>query len=272
MERHPEVTYFVAGQELLAVLEAAVEGCDIVFNLANTRLPAVSNSNIGSDVQSVVEFNIRLIELCLKHRIGSYVFASSGGTVYGQAGGFPISEESATNPVVAYGVHKLLIEKYLHLYNHTHSLNYRVLRIANPYGPGQSPFVGQGIVARYIYTALSGEEFIVFGDGSVVRDYIYIDDVSRAFEAAALYQGRERIFNVGYGRGVSIKQLMGAMDQILGCKPKFKYVEQRSTDVSKNYLDIRRLSAECGWSPKVSLEEGLTKTIDWIRHRFHPQF
>lgn len=268
IDRHPEVEYFIAGEEGKEVLERAVSGSDIVFNLANATLPALSNDNIADDIRMTVGFNIQVMELCIKHGVKNYIFASSGGTVYGQSSRFPITEESPTNPVVTYGINKLFTEKYINLFNHNHGLNYRILRIANPYGPGQSPFGGQGIIARYLYAAVHGEQFTVFGDGSAVRDYIYVDDVSQAFEAAACYEGSERIFNVGLGQGVSISALISAMDNFLDCKPRLSYVGQRSSDISKNYLDISKMAAECGWAPMHSLDEGLLKTLDWVRHRY----
>jgi len=268
MDRHSAVDYFIAGEHGTEVLERAVSGSEIVFNLANATLPARSNDNIADDIRMTVGFNIQVMELCVKHGVKNYIFASSGGTVYGQSSKFPINEESPTNPVVTYGINKLFTEKYINLFNHNLGLNYRILRIANPYGPGQSPFSGQGIVARYFYAALHGEQFTVFGDGSAVRDYIYVDDVSHAFEAAARYEGTERIFNVGFGQGVSISALISAMDSVLDCKPRMNYVSQRSTDISKNYLDISRIAAECGWTPMHALDAGLLKTLDWIRLRY----
>jgi UDP-glucose 4-epimerase len=268
IDRHAGVNYLVAGERANVALEEAVSESSIVFNLANSIVPALSNDNITDDIRMTVGFNIQVMEFCVKYAVKKYIFASSGGTVYGQSSKFPITEESPTNPVVTYGINKLFSEKYINLFNHNHGLNYSILRIANPFGPGQSPFGGQGIVARYLYSALNGEEFTVFGDGSAVRDYIYIDDVSCAFDSIARYEGSQRIFNVGCGKGLSINELVTSMDGVLDCKPRIRYVGQRTTDISKNYLDISKMATECGWAPTYSLEAGLAKTVDWIRHRY----
>jgi UDP-glucose 4-epimerase len=124
--------------------------------------------------------------------VGRIIFASSGGTVYGPSAGEPIPESAATNPISAYGVSKLS-EKYIAALGRLYTMKHRVLRIANAYGPGQSPLRRQGLIAVAIGRALRSSEFDIWGDGSVVRDLIFVDDVARAFARAIAYQGPEPV-------------------------------------------------------------------------------
>lgn len=269
-DRQNGVEYFQAdiGTISTEMAKLTLKDCSVVYNLANATVPALSNNDITGEIHSTVESNIALMTLCLKHEVGRYIYASSGGTVYGKAQSLPISERHQTNPLVTYGINKLFSEKYAELFRHNFGLDYRVLRIANPFGPGQSPFHGQGIVARYLYSALSGEEFRVFGDGTAIRDYIYVDDVSRAFESVAEYSGFERVFNVGRGVGVSINEIVAMMDELLGINPQIRYSEIRSTDIDQNYLDISLIKQECDWRPRYEMAPSLAKTIDWLNRRF----
>ena len=272
IDQAPGIRYVAAFETENEALEDEISKNEVVFNLANANIPALSNNEIMEDINRTVGLNIRLLQMCVKHKIRNYIFASSGGTVYGPAENFPIQEQSATNPLVAYGINKLVCEKYIGLFHHNYGLNYTILRIANPFGPGQSPFTGQGIIAKYLHASLSESDFVIFGDGSSTRDYIYVDDVSRAFECVVKYEGPHKIFNVGLGHGLSINELMECANRILDRKPAIKYVGQRTIDVGKNYLDVSLIGRECGWEPLHSIEEGLAKTLEWMRHRYFMPF
>lgn len=272
VDQYPGVRYVAACEAENEALEDEISRNEVVFNLANANIPALSNNEIMEDINITVGLNIRLMQMCIKHNIRNYIFASSGGTVYGSAQTFPITEQCQTNPLVAYGINKLVCEKYIGLFHHNYGLKYRILRIANPFGPGQSPFTGQGIIAKYLYASLSGNEFVVFGDGSSTRDYIFVDDVSRAFECVVEYEGPHRIFNVGRGHGFSINELMDYANRILDRRPPIRYVGHRTIDVGKNYLDVSLIGRECAWQPLHSIEEGLAKTLEWMQHRHFMTF
>ena len=126
--------------------------------------------------------SLALFDICRNSGVKRIVFVSSGGTIYGPSAQIPISETAPTDPITAYGVGKLAIEKYLALYEHLFGLDYRILRVANPFGPFQIPLKNQGVIAALISRALKNEPIEIWGDGSVVRDYIYVDDVVAALE------------------------------------------------------------------------------------------
>ncbi|WP_319402156.1 NAD-dependent epimerase/dehydratase family protein [uncultured Anaeromusa sp.] len=236
-----------------------LQGIDVVYHLVSTTVP--SNEDLLLDVQTNVMPTLRLLEACKKQAV-RVVFFSSGGTVYGKPRCIPIGEEHGTNPICSYGVQKLAIEKYLQLYQHAAGLEYIILRIANPYGVRQVPFTTQGVVATFLAKALLGEPLEVWGDGSVVRDYLYVGDVARAAALVLRYQGPERIFNIGSGCGHSLNELLQTLETAVGRTLEVRYRPGRKQDVSANVLDIVRAQAELNWQPQISLLAGVQAMRD----------
>lgn len=239
---------------------AALGDAGVVFHAAGATLPAASNRDPLSDLQSNVVPTLRLLEALKDHRGRRLVFISSGGTVYGTPLRTPIDEEHPTNPVCAYGIHKLAIEKYLLLYRHLHGLDVRIARLANPYGPRQNPASGQGAVTAFLQRIREGRSIEVWGDGSVVRDFFYVSDAVRGLRALMEYQGAHRIFNIGSGTGHSIAQLISAISTTLGNAPEVIHAPGRNADVPFNVLDITQARRELGWEPCIPLEEGIRLT------------
>lgn len=153
---------------------------EVVYHLVSTTVPTTSNQHISQELVSNVIFSANLFEACIRCDVKKVVFVSSGGTVYGKEVDCPLKEKTATNPISSYGVQKITIEKLLYLYRYMYGLDYRIIRLANPYGPYQRPNGVLGAVTTFTYKALKGDEITVYGDGSVVRDFIYIDDAIRA--------------------------------------------------------------------------------------------
>ncbi|RQR28842.1 NAD-dependent epimerase/dehydratase family protein [Burkholderia sp. Bp9143] len=242
----------------------AVAGVDAVFHFVSTTLPKSSNDDPILDIQSNVCGTLHLLNQMVKHGVKRIVFASSGGTVYGMPEHMPIREDHPTDPLVSYGIAKLTIEKYLALYRRQYGLETVVLRVANPYGWGQRLGVAQGAVGEFINRALSGELIDIWGDGTVVRDYLYVSDVARAFRLALGYRGAETLFNIGSGVGTSLNDLIVAIELILGRTIERKYSHGRSFDVPVSVLDISRARNELGWVPEVDLASGLQKTVEWF--------
>src|SRR5215470_4556710 len=187
---------------------AAVAGCEIVFHLISTTLPKNSNDNPIYDVETNLVGTLGMLEAARASGARRIIFVSSGGTVYGVPKHVPISETHPTDPICSYGIIKLAIEKYLELYHRLHDLNHLVLRIANAYDEGQRPDTAQGAVAVFLHRALNGQPIEIWGDGSVVRDYLYISDIVDAFVRAVEYSGNFRIINIGSSRGHSVNDLL----------------------------------------------------------------
>ena len=180
----------------------------------------------------------------------------------------PISEECNTNPISSYGVQKLTIEKLLYLYHYLHGLDYRVIRLANPYGPFQRPNGVLGAITTFTYKALIKEPITVYGDGNVVRDFIYIDDAIEAIVKIASTDTKHKIFNLGSGKGVSINDVIKNIKEALDIEITVNYIDGRKVDVPINYLDMKRYN-ECFESIELtSLHAGIQKTSEYLREHY----
>ncbi len=242
----------------------AINGCEILFHLLATTLPKSSNDSPLDDASTNILGTIALLDLVAKIRGVRVIFASSGGTVYGAPQALPIPEDHPTDPLCAYGISKLAIEKYLALYARLQGLDYRVLRIANLYGEGQSPFRGQGAVAVFAYQALHGQTIEIWGDGSAVRDYLHVDDAVLALLAAMVHTGTDRVLNIGSGRGLSLNELIEALEGVLGWHIARTYREARGFDVGANVLDCSRAHRALAWTPQIAFPVGIERTVRWL--------
>lgn len=249
--------------------ERLVERQDIVYHLISTTVPTTSNQQIAEELKGNVVLSANLFEACVHQGVKKVVFLSSGGTVYGKESKCPLSENTPTNPITSYGVQKVTIEKLLYLYNYMYGLDYRIIRLANPYGPYQRPNGVLGAVTTFTYKALKGEEIQVYGDGSVVRDFIYIDDAVRGIQKIVNGNDNHHTFNLGCGYGTSIKQVLETIEKVLALKVCVKYTEARKVDVPMNYLDIKRFEAAYGTLNPVNIENGIKKTVDFMKKYYH---
>lgn len=241
---------------------------EVVYHLVSTTVPTTSNQHISQELVSNVIFSANLFEACIRCDVKKVVFVSSGGTVYGKEVDCPLKEKTATNPISSYGVQKITIEKLLYLYRYMYGLDYRIIRLANPYGPYQRPNGVLGAVTTFTYKALKGDEITVYGDGSVVRDFIYIDDAIRAIMKIVNGENKHRTFNLGCGYGTSIKQVLETIENALGIKLNVSYLEGRKVDVPVNYLDISRYEKYYGALNPISLEDGIRKTADFMKKEY----
>jgi len=246
------------------LIKDALIDVDHVYHLINTTLPKTSNDDPAFDVSSNVIETIFLLEQCVEKKISKFIFTSSGGTVYGKPDKLPITEESPTNPECSYGITKLAIEKYLALFNHLYGLDYTILRPSNPYGERQNPSGIQGVISVFLDKVAKNLPIEIWGDGNVVRDYIYISDLVEGIWKAANTKTCSHIFNFGTGQGHSLNKIIGAIQKTTGLEVKVIYKEKRAFDVPEIYLDISRAQKELKWKPKVSLDSGIEKTWESI--------
>ncbi len=245
-------------------LAAALEGIEIVVHLAGTTLPASSNEDPVYDVESNVVATLGLLRRAVDAGVRKIVFASSGGTVYGVPERIPTAEEHPTNPICAYGISKLAIEKYLGLYHHLHGLDHVVLRMANPYGERQSIRRTQGAVAVFLGRTLRDKEITIWGDGSVARDYFHVHDLVAAFLTAIEGEPPSRVYNIGGGRSHTLEELLALIREVTGRSPRVRYAPGRRLDVPISCLDISRAARELGWSPEISLRQGIARVWEWL--------
>ena len=258
----PEAEYTEGELGNHGLTREAVEGMEVVYHLAGTTLPKTSNDDPVYDVRSNLVDTIQLLKACVAAGVRKVVFASSGGTVYGVPEVVPIGEDHPTNPISSYGIVKLATEKYLGLFHHLYGLDYAALRISNPYGPYQGQ---QGASSVFLNRIYAGQPISIWGDGGVVRDYLYVSDLIDALVRAAEVELPERVLNVGSGRGTSLNELVRLMAEVVGEQPAGEYLPARALDVPVSVLEIRRARAELGWSPKTELVEGIARTWDGVR-------
>ncbi|MDD5123591.1 NAD-dependent epimerase/dehydratase family protein [Methylovulum sp.] len=241
-----------------------LEGADIVVHALSTVTPAKSNESPINDIEENLIGTLRLLELCKTKGVARLVFLSSGGTVYGPDVSVPTVEDEANEPICSYGVVKLAIEKYLAIYRQQQQLDSVVLRVANPFGPYQLP-KGQGVIAATIQKVLMGQPPEIWGDGNVVRDYIYIDDVIDAILAAAQLDGSQapRLYNIGSGVGKSLNEVVNGIAEIHGAI-HIKRLPGRAVDVPVSILNIQRAERFLNWRPHTDWKLGLRLTYSWF--------
>jgi UDP-glucose 4-epimerase len=245
-------------------IKNSLKNIDYVFHLVSSTLPASSNTNPIYDAETNLVSSLRLLEECVANKIEKIIFVSSGGTVYGDPQYLPVNENHPRHPIVSYAIIKNTIEDYLFMFNKLHGLEYTVFRLANPYGERQNPLVAQGAIAVFLHKIIHNQQIEIWGDGSVIRDYIYIKDAVEAISKAIDVDNKLKIFNVGSGKGYSLKQLLNFMKKFSGKKIKVKYEEGRVIDVPVNILDISLIKKVYNWKPQTSIETGIKNTYNFF--------
>lgn len=248
--------------------DALVKGQDVIYHLLSTTMPTTSNRQIAEELEANVILSSHLFEACARQGVKRVIFLSSGGTVYGKNGACPLREDAPTDPISSYGIQKLTTEKLLYLYRHVFGLDYRIIRLSNPYGPWQRPNGQLGAVTTFTYKALRGEPIDVYGDGQVVRDFLYIDDAVRGILTIADAENGQRLYNLGSGYGTSIREVLDTVERTLGCRLTVRYREARAVDVPVNFLDIGRYEADFGPLDPLPLDEGIQKTAAFLKRQY----
>lgn len=243
----------------------AIDGADVVLHLVSTTLPKNSNDDPIYDVQTNVVATLQMLNAMVVRNVRKIVFISSGGTVYGNPVYLPIDEQHPTDPLVSYGITKLAIEKYLHIFERMHGIKPITLRVANPYGERQRIETAQGAVGVFLNNAIKGIPLAIWGDGSVTRDYIHISDVAEAFVRALEYSGSKRVFNISSGTGTSLNELIGMLEEVLGKSVERHYLPGRPFDVPVSVLSNNLAHEELQWAPKVSMRDGIHRTVNWMK-------
>jgi UDP-glucose 4-epimerase len=236
---------------------------DCVIHLGCTSVPQESNRDPATDAERNLIGSLHVLDACIRSGVARLVFASTGGAIYGASDVLPIQEGAATEPISAYGIAKLAVEKYLQLYHRNHGLGFAAMRVANPYGPRQNPGRSQGVIAVFARKILAGETIEIWGDGNQIRDYVYIADVARAFRLA-MDSTSSGVFNIGSGQGMSLNELVKALERHSGNAAQVAFRAARSVDIAAVVLDHARATAVLGWRPEVGLDDGLRRTLTWL--------
>jgi UDP-glucose 4-epimerase len=263
--RLPGVEYIVGEFGNIEMISDILSKDSVVYHLVSTSLPSTSNKDPGYDITSNVVTTISMLKECVQAEVARVVFISSGGAIYGIPKSLPVDETQSTNPLCSYGISKLTIEKYLALFNHLYGLNYVVLRPSNPYGIYKNPIAIQGVISVFCNKMINNEAINLWGDGSVIRDYIYINDLVDALILAGESESALcEIFNIASGVGLSINKLIGKIEKVIGKKAKIVRSSPRSLDVPEIVLDVAKAKRILNWEAKTDINSGLKKTYNWL--------
>ncbi len=241
---------------------------EVVFHLAAQMDVRVSVAEPVFDAQVNVVGSLNVCEGARRAGSRKIVFASSGGTIYGDVapGDLPVDETHSQHPVSPYGVAKKAVTDYLFAYRQLHDVEFTSLALANIYGPRQNPHGEAGVVAIFTRRLLDGERCTIFGDGDKTRDYTFVDDVVDAFARAA-ERADGLLLNIGTGRETSDRALYDAVARAAGVTEEPAYAPDRPGDLRRSCLDPGRAGVHLGWEPWTALDLGVQATVDWFRTR-----
>jgi len=239
---------------------------EIVFHLAAQVDLRQSVVDPVLDLKTNLLGSLNVLQGCARTNVKKIVFASSGGAIYGETDEIPTDENHRTQPLSPYGVAKLAAEHYLRCYEKWNGLDYTCLRYANVYGPRQDPKGEAGVVAIFADHMLSGRNPTLYGDGSMTRDYVYVDDVTEA-TIRATEGGSGECINIGTSCETSVKDLYNTMQALTDFRGSPQYRPARPGELERSCLSVEKARRILGWAPRIGLEEGLSRTIEWFRQR-----
>ena len=239
-----------------------IQSGDIIVHLACSTTPVTSELHKEQDIKDNVVSSLRLLEICVARKIEKFIFLSSGGTVYGDHSDALLKEEFACNPRSFHGVMKLTIEHYIQAFHAQHDLPYLIARGGNVYGRRPDAVKAQGAIDVFLKRTMAGEPIEVQGDGTTVRDYIYIDDAVD-FLRHAITMPVEGIFNMGTGIGTSLREILDIIQRITGKTPQVRHTDQKKFDVASVVLDIQKAKQYLAWAPQYSVEDGIRKLHEY---------
>lgn len=256
------VEYVVGDFSDRSLVRRAAAGCDMIFHLASTSVPGTANKDPASDIKGNLLGSLELIESMREVGCRRIVYLSSGGTVYGDPprGLDLVSEDVICAPISSYGIVKAAVERYLLMAQRTIGIQPIILRASNPYGPRQGRTGIQGLIGTAISQYSRGEAVGVWGDGSAVRDYLYIDDLIELM-LATVSSSATGVFNAGSGTGTTVLEALSCVARVMGCERRVDFMPSRAFDVARIVLDVDAARQEFGWSPSTPLELGIEKTV-----------
>ncbi|MGX9349228.1 NAD-dependent epimerase/dehydratase family protein [Microbacterium sp. KNMS] len=242
-------------------VETALADQEIVYHLLSTTTPATAERDPLLDVRTNVTGSIELFRLAVEARVQHLYFVSTGGAIYGDQPDALVSEDASPRPVSPYAIGKLTIERYLEYFGRVQGLHSTVLRLSNPYGPRQSPTRRQGVIPIFLRNLAHGKPLTVFGDGSMARDYIYVEDAAKLLVAPLGVKGEHSVYNVGSGVSHTLNDIVDSIRRITGLPPTIEYKDVPSTFVDHIALSTRRYEADFGGLKElVDLDEGVRRT------------
>ena len=217
------------------------------------------------DANTNILGTINLLQNSVKHGVNKFMFASTGGAVYGEQEYFPADENHPTVPVSPYGISKLSVEKYLYFYFNEYKLNYTILRYANIYGPRQNPFGEAGVVAIFSTKLLNGEQPIINGSGEQTRDYIFVVDIVKA-NILTLTDEKNDIYNVGTGIETDVNELYNILNDIIRNGQEEEHGPAAAGEQMRSVITSQKLFDKFNWKPSTKLNDGLKETVEFFKN------
>jgi UDP-glucose 4-epimerase len=245
-------------------LVEALSGIDVVYHLVSTTVPGTADLDPKIDVRDNLIGTINLLESMQRLGLSRILFLSSGGTVYGIPEVVPIPETHALRPINSYGIVKAAIEHYLEMYRRTRGFSPVIVRASNPFGPRQAHSGVQGVVSTFLRRILVGEPIEIWGDGTVVRDYLEVSDLAELCVRAGT-SDREGAYNAGSGHGLSVNEVVEAVRKVMVSDFKVVHKPGRPIDVPRSVLDCSRAKNDFGWECKIGFDSALRSTWDWLK-------
>ena len=237
---------------------------DVVNHHAAQMDVRKSSKDPAFDADVNILGGLNLLQNCVKFGVKQFIFASTGGAIYGEQQEYPASEEHPANPVSPYGVSKLSIEHYLHYYHVEYGLDYSVQRYSNVYGPRQNPYGEAGVIAIFANKMLAGEDVVINGDGLQTRDYVFVDDIARL---NTLVLGAKGTFILNAGRGTEddVNRLSTLLKELTGSSSNVSHGPPVQGEQRRSSISAAKAKELYDWEAEVDLEEGLAKTVEYFR-------
>ena len=248
-------------------LDELVSDAEIVFFLAGSSTPSLSEEDAVRSIMGSLTPALRVLESLRRTNVSRIVISSSGGTVYGPVSELPTSEDAPTRPITLHGVNSLAIEGYAAFYAREHGIRPLILRYSNVFGPGERVHFEQAVVASWCDALSRGLPLTLVGDGSVERDFLFVEDAAAATVKAAFATEGPAVYNVGSGRSQSLREVLDMLEQVSGLTPDVRSVPARPIDVPVTRLDSSRLREATGWSASTDFSAGLAASWAWALRR-----
>jgi len=217
-----------------------------------------------ADAEANVLGTLRVLDLAARWGTKQVIFASTGGAVYGEPQVLPADEGHPIQPMSPYGLHKYLAEHYLAYYRRVHGLQTAILRYSNVYGPRQDPATESGVISLFAYALLTGQAPVIFGDGTQTRDFVYVGDVADA-NLRVLGRSIPEPINIATAIETSVNDLFAMLQKLTGATVHATHGPAVPGEVHRISLGIKRAETLLGWHPRVPLEEGLRRTVEWMQ-------